>query len=46
VRVTIASSEPLSFCAIWWSTDEQDIAAIIVEPVQGRGGNIVPPYGF
>jgi len=24
----------------------KDIAAIIVEPVQGRGGNIVPPYGF
>jgi 4-aminobutyrate aminotransferase-like enzyme len=24
----------------------RDIAAIIVEPVQGRGGNIVPPPGF
>jgi 4-aminobutyrate aminotransferase-like enzyme len=24
----------------------RDIAAIIVEPVQGRGGNIVPPAGF
>jgi 4-aminobutyrate aminotransferase / (S)-3-amino-2-methylpropionate transaminase / 5-aminovalerate transaminase len=24
----------------------KDIAAIIVEPVQGRGGNIVPPPGF
>ena len=24
----------------------KDIAAIIVEPVQGRGGNIVPPHGF
>ena len=24
----------------------RDIAAIIVEPVQGRGGNIVPPSGF
>lgn len=24
----------------------RDIAAVIVEPVQGRGGNIVPPPGF
>ncbi len=24
----------------------RDIAAIIVEPVQGRGGNVVPPPGF
>ncbi len=24
----------------------RDIAAIIVEPVQGRGGNVVPPLGF
>jgi 4-aminobutyrate aminotransferase-like enzyme len=24
----------------------RDIAAIIVEPVQGRGGNVVPPAGF
>jgi 4-aminobutyrate aminotransferase/(S)-3-amino-2-methylpropionate transaminase len=24
----------------------RDIAAVIVEPVQGRGGNIVPPRGF
>ncbi len=24
----------------------REIAAIIVEPVQGRGGNIVPPVGF
>jgi 4-aminobutyrate aminotransferase-like enzyme len=24
----------------------RDIAAIIVEPVQGRGGNVVPPQGF
>lgn len=24
----------------------RDIAAIIVEPVQGRGGNVVPPVGF
>jgi 4-aminobutyrate aminotransferase-like enzyme len=24
----------------------RDIAAIIMEPVQGRGGNIVPPSGF
>jgi 4-aminobutyrate aminotransferase / (S)-3-amino-2-methylpropionate transaminase / 5-aminovalerate transaminase len=24
----------------------RDIAAIIVEPVQGRGGNVVPPRGF
>ncbi len=24
----------------------REIAAIIVEPVQGRGGNIVPPFGF
>jgi 4-aminobutyrate aminotransferase-like enzyme len=24
----------------------RDIAAVIVEPVQGRGGNIVPPTGF
>jgi 4-aminobutyrate aminotransferase-like enzyme len=24
----------------------RDIAAVIVEPVQGRGGNVVPPPGF
>jgi 4-aminobutyrate aminotransferase-like enzyme len=24
----------------------RDIAAIIVEPIQGRGGNVVPPAGF
>ncbi|HLJ68457.1 MAG TPA: aspartate aminotransferase family protein [Chloroflexota bacterium] len=24
----------------------RDIAAVIVEPVQGRGGNVVPPAGF
>jgi 4-aminobutyrate aminotransferase / (S)-3-amino-2-methylpropionate transaminase / 5-aminovalerate transaminase len=24
----------------------RDIAAIIVEPIQGRGGNVVPPPGF
>jgi 4-aminobutyrate aminotransferase-like enzyme len=24
----------------------RDIAAIIMEPVQGRGGNVVPPFGF
>jgi 4-aminobutyrate aminotransferase-like enzyme len=42
--------------AVWWSErrafardahgTNKDIAAIIVEPVQGRGGNIVPPHGF
>jgi 4-aminobutyrate aminotransferase-like enzyme len=29
-----------------WELDGQEIGAVLVEPIQGRGGIVVPPYGF
>lgn len=29
-----------------WKTDSSEIGAVLVEPIQGRGGIVVPPIGF